>query len=127
MDRFQYRDILQANLLPFAEEHHPDGYFLLQDNDPKHNSGVVREFCRQNGIRVLNFPAQSPDLNPIEHLWGELKRRVWRRSFRTQDALFVALQEEWLKIPVQRLQNLVDSMPARLQAVKATRGYHTKY
>ena len=82
-----------------------------------------------NSISCLPWPAQSPDLNPIEHLWDELERRVHRRDIlsKNETELFNFLVEEWEKIPLNVLEKLVDSMPLRLQAVCDGNGYPTSY
>ena len=74
-------------------------------------------------------PAKSPDVNPIEHLWDELQRAVDKRDVRplNLNQLGAALTEEWNNIPVERLENLVSSMPRRLQAVINSYGGHTRY
>ena len=75
----------------------------------------------------MNWPSQSPDLNPIEHLWDEIGRRL--RNITTSNAteLFRTVQKIWNKIPVTVCQKLVDSMPRRCQAVLEAKGYATKY
>ncbi|KAJ8870491.1 hypothetical protein PR048_029514 [Dryococelus australis] len=75
-------------------------------------------------VRRLDWPVQSPDLNPIEHLWDELDRRVRARQARPKSIaqLMECLQEEWRRIPVDVLQTLVESMPDRVAAVIAARG-----
>lgn len=78
-------------------------------------------------IKLLDWPSQSLDLNPTEHLWDELDWRVRCRSYSNKDQFFAALLEEWSQFPFKRLQNLVYSMPNRCVAVIKARGYATKY
>ncbi|KAJ8894654.1 hypothetical protein PR048_007318 [Dryococelus australis] len=82
------------------------------------------QWYADNNVRRLDWPAQSPDLNPIEHLWDELDRRVKARQVRPKSIvqLMEWLQEEWRRILVDFLQTLVESMPDRVAAVIAARG-----
>ena len=71
MDAELYCNILQTTLVPFINETLPDHRFM-QDNDPKHTSRQARAFLEETGINCWRTP-QSPDLNPIENVWHELK------------------------------------------------------
>ncbi|KAJ4441981.1 hypothetical protein ANN_11845 [Periplaneta americana] len=79
-------------------------------------------------VRIYKTVKTSPDLNPTEHLWDELDRRLRSRETRPTSnvQLSVMLQEEWRRIPVDILHKLVESMPDRVAAVIATRGGTTR-
>ena len=74
MNAPRYQQILEAGLLPFLHECFPDGHRLQQDNDPKHCSLLIGDFFSENGVFWWHTPPESPDLNPIENVWGSLKQ-----------------------------------------------------
>ncbi|KAJ4440310.1 hypothetical protein ANN_08449 [Periplaneta americana] len=82
-----------------------------------------------DNVHRLDWPAQSPDLNPIEHLWDELDRRLMSREMRPTSIvqLSALLQEEWRRISADILHKLVESTPDRVAAVIATRGGTTRF
>jgi DDE superfamily endonuclease len=98
-----------------------------QDNDPKHTSKLATKWFEDNNIHV--WPAQSPDLNPIAHLWVHLKNRMDEHPSppkRVHES-WERVAEEWNKTTPETCQNLIESMPRRVQAVIKAKGGHTKY
>ena len=85
------------------------------------------EWLEENVGSVLSIPAYSPDLNPIENLWGLLKRNVEKRNPQTVDELKKFLLEEWENIPIRTLQKLEKSMRNRSEAVIKSNGEFTSY
>ena len=78
MDAVMYVDILRRSLKPFIDEVYPDSHRFMQDNDPKHTSRLANDFFRDNDINWWRTPPESPDCNPIENLWHEMKEYLRR-------------------------------------------------
>lgn len=76
MDRFQYKDILENVMLPHAEDEMPIKWIFQHDNDPKHTSKLAKKWLSDKEIDVLEWPAQSPDLNIIENLWNIVDKKI---------------------------------------------------
>lgn len=127
MNASKYCEILEGNMLPHFLEKMPPSSIFQQDNDPKHSSRLVRNYLSGHDVQVLDWPSQSPDLNPIENLWEILDREVKKKNCSNLAELEKILKAEWEKIPLHTIVSLVDSMPSRLQAVIENKGYATKY
>jgi transposase len=131
MDANQYVDILENHLLPSMEESgiSPEDLIFQQDNDPKHTSRTAQEWMEGHGITLLDWPANSPDLSPIEHAWGHIKRELAKYPMPARGVweLWERAAEVWTKIDPEVCQKLIESMPRRLEAVIKAKGGHTKY
>ncbi len=112
MNAAKYRDILDENLLQSAQDLRLGRRFTFQqDNDPKHTAKITKEWLHNNSVTVLEWPSQSPDLNPIEHLWRDLKMAVHQRLPSNLTELERICKEEWQRIPKSRCEKLVASFP----------------
>lgn len=121
-----YVDILQTFMLSSLKKLGRRGIFM-QDNDPKHTARVTKEFLHSKKVKTMEWPSMSPDLNPIEHLWGILKRKVEERNPSSKEQLKKIISDEWKKISPDVCSKLVSSMPRRIKAVIENKGGHTKY
>ncbi len=118
MNAKMYCDILKQSMIPSLRRLGRRAVF--QHNDPKHTSKTLR-------VKVMDWPSMSPDLNPIEHLWGILKRKVEERKVSNIHQVRDIVIEEWKRTPVATCEALVNSMPKRVKAVLENNGGHTKY
>jgi transposase len=125
MDGKLLQTILGTHLVESVELHydvdHAEQWWFL------HKSVLVRTWLFNNGIQCIDFPPYSPDLNPMEHLWADLARRVEKRPAATMEELQDIVAEEWAATSVEFLTKLAKSMPERCQAVIDAKGDHTKY
>ena len=129
MMAIDYAHVLETYLPLFLKSLGKEIFTFQDDNAPTHTVKKNTKQKLDNTIPCLPWPAQSPDLNPIEHLWEELERRVHGCGIlpKNGDELFNLLREEWEKIPVEKLEKLVDSMLNHVQAVCKGNGYQTSY
>ncbi|CAJ0936373.1 unnamed protein product [Ranitomeya imitator] len=110
-----YQHILQHNVGPSVRKLDlpQRSWVFQQDNDPKHTSKSTRKWFERKHWRLLRWPAMSPDLNPIEHLWRDLKMAVWRRHPSNIRDLEQFAKEEWSKIPAEHCKKLTDGYQKR--------------
>jgi hypothetical protein len=132
-----YLEVLNAEVEPAFEELDP-GYIFMQDNASIHRAHKVRDWFRARGINyILDWPAYSPDLNPIEHVWWALKKRVFEmfptvmadkcESEEARMRLESCLQAAWDTLEQELFNALYQSMRHRIEACIAADGWHTKY
>ncbi|KAK3552767.1 hypothetical protein QTP86_022344 [Hemibagrus guttatus] len=128
MNSAVYQKILKENVRPsVCDLKLNQTWVLQQDNDPKHTSKSTSEWLKKNKMKTLEWPSQSPDLNPIEMLWHDLKKVVHAGKPSNVAELQQFCKDEWAKIPPQRCNRLIASYGKHLIAVVAAKGGPTSY
>ena len=127
MDGPFYVSILENQLLPAAREMFGRNWRLQQDNDPKHTSRVAKAFIAENRVNVIDWPSNSPDLNPIENMWYLVKNNVEKRMPQDTNELTQFMIEEWEAIPQTVVNNLIASMKRRCDLVIEENGNRIMY
>ncbi len=123
-----YQEILEHFMLPSANKLYGDADFIFQqDLAPAHTAKCTKSWFNDHGVTVLDWPANSPDLNPIENLWGIVKRKMRDTRPNNADELKATVKETWASIPPQQCHKLITSMPRRIEAVIKAKGAPTKY
>lgn len=123
-------NVVQPVIVPFMQQNFPNGDGILQqDNAPPHTARMTRQHLQQNNVNVLPWPALSPDMSPIEHVWSELKTRIERRRNPPQTLrdLRAAAIQEWQNFPQVQIRRKIDSMFQRCRALVAANGGHTRF
>ncbi len=123
-----YQEILEHFMFPSADQLFKDADFIFQqDLAPAHTAKSTKSWFNDHGVGVLDWPANSPDLNLIENLWGIVKRKMRDTRPNNADDLKAAIKETWASIPPQQCHKLITSMPRRIEAVIKAKEAPTKY
>lgn len=125
-----YVDMLQrASLLTEGPRLCGNDWVFQQDNAAIHNGRLTKDFFQENNVALLDHPACSPDLNPIENIWGWMAREVYKngRQFQTVDALREAIFTTWSNVPSSLVGTVASSMPKRVFEVINKNGGATHY
>ena len=116
-------------MLPWATATFGRNFVYVQDNAPPLTARDTVRFLEQQDVEVMDWPARSPDMNPIEHVWDQMG--IWIRDMAFPPSTVAELQQvvrqAWDAVGPQRVRRLVESMPRRVRAVLAARGGNTRY
>jgi transposase len=113
----RYVDTLQGYLFTGCRGFEARKAVFQQDNASSHTAKLTKLFFESQHLTVLPWPANSPDLNPIENIWAILKQNVERRVVRNKDELVKVVEDEWSKIDQDLIRKTIDSMPKRMTQV----------
>uniref|UniRef100_A0AC35TX37 DDE_3 domain-containing protein n=1 Tax=Rhabditophanes sp. KR3021 TaxID=114890 RepID=A0AC35TX37_9BILA len=129
MDGIKYHQLLKDHVLPLLAEPERRRSIFMQDNAPCHRAFSTIKWLDDQKVQVMKWPPYSPDLNPIENLWGILTRSVYagNRTFSSVEELKKEVIKCWKNIPKATIKKLVESMPDRIFDVIANNGRSTKY
>ena len=127
IDGDYYVSILSDNLKSSARKMKLSDFIFQQDNDPKHKCKLASEFFQEENINLLTWPAQSPDMNPIENLWGIVKTRVAELEPTNIAELKTAIMQAWKSITKKTTKSLVNSFKKRALCLFKAKGGHINY
>ena len=123
-----YQEVLQHLMLSAADQLYEDADFTFQqDLAPAHSAKTTSTRFKDHGILVFDWPGNSPDHNPIENLWGNVKRKMQTARPNNAEELKSTIRATWALRTPEQCPQLIDSMPRCINAVIETKGVPAKY
>jgi hypothetical protein len=123
-------NVLAPRVVPHFDNHAlVDRPMFMDDNARPHRARIVQHFLQQEAVQTIPWPAMSPDMKLIEHVWDFIGRKINQRNPKCQniDELRTAILQEWQQFPQERLRCLVRSMRRRVTELHNKRGGYTRY
>ncbi len=118
VDAFGYTECLEQILIPRMDNLYGHGKWrLVHDNARIHKAHHTQDFLIDNDIKTLDHPPYSPDLNPIEKVWGYLKKKVMVKVYNNINEVIEAIRKEWHAIPLEHLENYIDGHISNISRV----------
>ena len=129
IDGETYCSLLENEFINNAEVDLPAKFIFQHDNASPHSCKFTQEFLKKKKIDVLPWPPQSPDLNPIEDIWGIMSKEVYKngRTYLTEESLWEAVQQSFCNLKESLFQKLYQSMTRRLIKILESGGRRIKY
>ena len=127
MNAPMYIRILSSHMIPSARRLFEETYIFQHDNDPKHTALAVKAYLEKKRIKVLDWPSQSPDLNPIENLWHKLKTLIHNEKVTKLSELPEVMKKCWESISPEYCNKLVESMPRKMDQLVSNKGLWIQY
>lgn len=124
-----YKEILQKYLLSMNRIELGYDWYFQQDNAPVHLAKNILSWFEKKKIQLLGWPPLSPDLNPMENVWGILARRVYNngKQYYNKEELKKSILYEWNKLKMNELKKIIDTMPSRVFDVLCKGGGKIQY
>uniref|UniRef100_A0A7I4YE78 DDE_3 domain-containing protein n=1 Tax=Haemonchus contortus TaxID=6289 RepID=A0A7I4YE78_HAECO len=129
MDSVEYQRVLEERLLPFLRQHRRRSLIFMHDNAAVHVSRSTLDWIASRNITVLEWPACSQDLNPMENVWAFIVKKIYdeAKQYNTVEELKLSVLDAWTNLDPNLIASLVDSMPRRIGEVLANNGEPTHY
>ena len=131
LDAELYCKILEEDLMGTLHFYNldTDDIVFQHDNDPKHTAARTKQWFQDNEVEVLTWPPQSPDLNPIKHIWNDVDRRLraLKIEIRGKEMLWEEVSKIWNETSLETCIKLIESMPERIADVIKAKGGYTRW